>query len=608
MMNTILRKTHKRANIELLKARDYYFDTSKRLNLVKTIIVFIPPFTMLLTYILAILKIPTILADYGEILVAALAAVIGFVVYFLDFVIQKYTDISNHLRTLYDHDVLGVKYNPHIYKTKDIDNYIKAADKVKNSSKYEVWYSEVFSDNQFANIFCCQIDNLLYAKHAYKKARQLYYVWLVVLSVVVTIAIALSIAKQEYLTAVLIVFSVIECYDVYINKIAKLNDTLEICEKFCQYAKGISLDALDETIIEQTQDIIDENRKSCIFLPRIIRNQFLEDDNPFYRELNEYKHSLMGAQAKIPETADDIAVVYADGSDAVSLREIQTRLKVMFEAVVRIFDENGIDYMLDGGTLIGAMRETTKGFIPWDDDIDITIPVHQIEAAKKVLQEQCGYVVQDTQSELFYSPRLSSFRIREQNDQSMVSEKDSMLYEKYQHKGIFIDVYAVSPVLLARPVDAIFRTLLIHPINRKLEKVENGCVVKEKRQQQYRKFFKLKKRYLDILAFYQKHAKNKKWYAYDPGYIYDLSKAGPYHASEELYGEKKNTTLWEGEQYRIPAKPDAILQAYYGKDWKKPPFLSKKALVEKYGDRWYSKAPTKITVLKHISNVISYRG
>lgn len=605
-MNEILKKTHKKSNIELLKARDYYFDFSKSLNLLKTIVALIPPFAMVLTYMLPLIKIPSFLDNYGEIIVSFLTAVVWFLAYFIDYNIQKYTDISNYIRMLYDHDVLGLKYNPHMYRTTNISNYISAGKKVKNSSKYEVWYSEVFSDNQYANIFCCQMDNLLYAKHAYKKARQFYFVWLTILSVIVIFAVTTSLFCCEYLTAILIVFSVTECYDVYINKITKLNAALDICEDFCQYAKDITLDELNDTILEQAQDIINENRKQCIFLPRAIRNLFLEDDNPFYRELNEYKHSLMGDNAKIPETADDIGVVYEDGSDSISLREIQNRLAVMFEKVVKVFDDNNIEYMLDGGTLIGAMRQNTKGFIPWDDDIDITIPVHQIEKAKSVLREQLNYVIQDAESEPFYSTRLSSFRIREQNNQSMISEKESMLYEKYQHKGIFIDVYAFSPILISKPIDAAFRKLFIHPMNRKLKKIENHYPSNENKKLQIRRFLKAKKQHLCLLNFYQKHSKNSKWYAYYPGYIYNLSKAGPYHAATELYSSEKKTTLWEGKEYYIPADPNAVLQAYYGENWQTPLFFTKKELVKEYGDMWYSKAPTKITVLKHVSNIIFY--
>ena len=48
------------------------------------------------------------------------------------------------------------------------------------------------------------------------------------------------------------------------------------------------------------------------------------------------------------------------------LREIQIRV---LDEVADFCDEHGIQYWLDCGTLLGAVRH--KGYIPWDDDIDI---------------------------------------------------------------------------------------------------------------------------------------------------------------------------------------------------------------------------------------------
>lgn len=59
-----------------------------------------------------------------------------------------------------------------------------------------------------------------------------------------------------------------------------------------------------------------------------------------------------------------------------------------FQDIVNCCNKHNLKVMLGGGSALGAVRH--KGFIPWDDDMDLNMPREDFEVLKEIFDKELG--------------------------------------------------------------------------------------------------------------------------------------------------------------------------------------------------------------------------
>ena len=100
----------------------------------------------------------------------------------------------------------------------------------------------------------------------------------------------------------------------------------------------------------------------------------------------------------------------------------------------KICKDNNLTYFLTGGTMLGAIRH--KGFIPWDDDIDVGMPRADYDKFIKIAPKLLGdkYMLDCFEyNKKYYLP----FAKIKKNDTIF---DEGFFKDGYMHKGIYIDI------------------------------------------------------------------------------------------------------------------------------------------------------------------------
>lgn len=238
-------------------------------------------------------------------------------------------------------------------------------------------------------------------------------------------------------------------------------------------------------------------------------------------------------------------------------------LMIIAEEIKRICEKHNISYFIIGGTLLGAVRH--KGFIPWDDDMDIGMIRSEYDRFVAIVNKEIGpdFFVTSNESEENYGKLYLKVRL-----------KGTHFYEEGRpsglEDGIFVDIFPIDRIPnrpIQRKIQMLRGTILQFTLL-----VKCGYQVKNKRVVPFAKLLSL---------FYSKHTLYRHLLAtrtkYNQDTTLDYTNLGgtyPYGKDimpKECIGEGLITLQFESTTFSAPKNPGKMLAGLYGDYMKFPP-------------------------------------
>lgn len=238
----------------------------------------------------------------------------------------------------------------------------------------------------------------------------------------------------------------------------------------------------------------------------------------------------------------------------------QCLLKLL-DKFVAVCEANGLRYYLAGGSVLGAVRH--KGFIPWDDDIDVYLMREDYDKLQILPSDVWGEEFRLA----FYTntPNYTYDFIKIELTNTSVIER----YHPNYHGGVFLDVFPLDFV----PNDSHHRVEQLQkvtPLYKKYVKayIKNDCECQSIWELLLLKWLRFRNRDKHVLYQWEKLVsldKNGLTHIVDYHSPW-MDRPMPY----EWIGDGIDIEF-EGKQYRVPSNYDAYLTHVYGNYMQLPP-------------------------------------
>lgn len=266
------------------------------------------------------------------------------------------------------------------------------------------------------------------------------------------------------------------------------------------------------------------------------------------------------------------SINYCDYRDG-SIRDIQLETVRIMDNIDSICKENGLTYFLGYGTLLGAVRY--KGYIPWDDDIDLQMPRKDYEKFLELCKNgelKDGLILDHYSVENYDS--LNSF-IRIESPKVVIRKK---IGGDYQYFNCWVSIFALNGIpsntkkqkrLIKRTQNALNFLRFVRSSqygigNVKRNRLENFIIAVSKIVP-VGKLFSIRKaaeRLTKILLTYDED-ESEYYFGYTAYPTRNIYKKEWFQEGCELE--------FEGRMYHAPKNYKAVLEYRYGSDYMTPP-------------------------------------
>ena len=250
-----------------------------------------------------------------------------------------------------------------------------------------------------------------------------------------------------------------------------------------------------------------------------------------------------------------------DEYEDLSLVDAQSIMVDILRSVHEVCEKHGLKYFLDAGTLLGAVRH--KGFIPWDDDVDIGMPREDynkfVKIAKKELPQ--NLFLQTFETDEYYNIYPTPCKVRYNDTLFFEAELDENLK---MHNGIFIDVFPYDSLPKHKFIYKVQRAVSFNVLKsfKRLRDIPEKLSLKNKVTFAFYKFvvkmFPSKRRlkFFDFLIKWNDPNSEYMGYGVDTYWSEYIYKKSDYYNLTKLE--------FEGEYFYAPKNYNAILTRLYG--------------------------------------------